>query len=94
MIYVLVSGSTRQFHDRKPKIFNGLDDTMEFLKAHRLRDIAITSHVIGTLNVWILIGCREDRDRECPELGVCLDLFEDFPTIFFGNIQIKENQVW
>ncbi len=30
MTYVLATGSRRQFHDGKPKGFNGLDDSLKF----------------------------------------------------------------
>jgi len=49
--------------------------------------------VIGPEDILLRLGCCEDHNGDVFEFGVAFQVCQEFATIQFGEVEVKQNEV-
>jgi hypothetical protein len=83
----------RQGHDTQPEVANLTDDLREVFKTHRFGDVAVGMQAVSGEDVPLGLRGGQDHDRNGLQVCIGLDLREDLPAIFFGEVPIQKDEV-
>ncbi len=85
--------STRERYNSYPEILDGLHHANELIEVDGFLDVAIRSQPIGVAHVLISRGSCKHYQRNFSEGRVAFDFTKHFPTVYFRQVQIEQNQI-
>jgi hypothetical protein len=83
----------RKANHLKPELVDRPDDGRDLAQVDGLRHVRIGVPVVALYHVLLRLRAREDDDRNAAQIGVGLDLFQQFVAAFSGQVEVEQDQV-
>src|SRR5579872_5188753 len=77
----------------QPVVTQAPDQAAELIEVHRLLNVAVHAEMITPDHVLFLPRRGQDNDRNRHRARLALDLLQYFQPIYFGKLQIEEDQL-